>query len=224
MESSGFFEYSWSIRDRILDDFKTTLYMLFFSAIFAGLFGLIIGTIMVVTDEDRILENKVLYSILDKLTNLFRSIPFVILLALIAPLTRAIVKTRIGPTAAIVPLVVSCVPFFARQVEQALADVDPGKIEAAEAMGDSPFAIITSVYLREGLPSLIRASSITLISLLGLTAMAGLVGGGGIGDLAIAMGYQRYKDDVVIVSVVLILIIVFIIQALANSLIKKTSH
>ena len=220
----GFFEYSWSIRDRILDDFKTTLYMLFFSAIFAGLFGLIIGTIMVVTDEDRILENKVLYSILDKLTNLFRSIPFVILLALIAPLTRAIVKTRIGPTAAIVPLVVSCVPFFARQVEQALASVDPGKIEAAEAMGDSPFEIITSVYLREGLPSLIRASSITLISLLGLTAMAGLVGGGGIGDLAIAMGYQRYKDDVVIVSVVLILIIVFIIQALANSLIKKTSH
>lgn len=220
----GFFEYSWSIRDRILDDFKTTLYMLFFSAIFAGLFGLIIGTIMVVTDEDRILENKVLYSILDKLTNLFRSIPFVILLALIAPLTRAIVKTRIGPTAAIVPLVVSCVPFFARQVEQALASVDPGKIEAAEAMGDSPFEIITSVYLREGLPSLIRASSITLISLLGLTAMAGLVGGGGIGDLAIAMGYQRYKDDVVIVSVVLILIIVFIIQAVANSLIKKTSH
>lgn len=220
----GFFDYSWSIRDRILDDFKTTLYMLFFSAIFAGLFGLIIGTIMVVTDEDRILENKVLYSILDKLTNLFRSIPFVILLALIAPLTRAIVKTRIGPTAAIVPLVVSCVPFFARQVEQALASVDPGKIEAAEAMGDSPFQIITSVYLREGLPSLIRASSITLISLLGLTAMAGLVGGGGIGDLAIAMGYQRYKDDVVIVSVVLILIIVFIIQALANSLIKKTSH
>ena len=220
----GFFDYSWSIRDRILDDFKTTLYMLFFSAIFAGLFGLIIGTIMVVTDEDRILENKVLYSILDKLTNLFRSIPFVILLALIAPLTRAIVKTRIGPTAAIVPLVVSCVPFFARQVEQALASVDPGKIEAAEAMGDSPFQIITSVYLRESLPSLIRASSITLISLLGLTAMAGLVGGGGIGDLAIAMGYQRYKDDVVIVSVVLILIIVFIIQALANSLIKKTSH
>lgn len=220
----GFFDYSWSIRDRILDDFKTTLYMLFFSAIFAGLFGLIIGTIMVVTDEDRILENKVLYSILDKLTNLFRSIPFVILVALIAPITKEIVKTRIGPNAAIVPLVFSCVPFFARQVEQALASVDPGKIEAAEAMGDSPLAIITSVYLREGLPSLIRASSITLISLLGLTAMAGLVGGGGIGDLAIAMGYQRYKDDVVIVSVVLILIIVFIIQALANSLIKKTSH
>jgi len=220
----GFFDYSWSIRDRIIEDFKTTLYMLFISAIFAGIFGLIIGIIMVVTDHKRILENKVIYSILDKLTNIFRSIPFVILVALIAPITKEIVKTRIGPNAAIVPLVFSCVPFFARQVEQALASVEPGKIEAAEAMGASPFEIITRVYLREGLPSLLRAGSITLISLLGLTAMAGLVGGGGIGDLAIAVGYQRYKDDVVIVSVVLILIVVFLIQAIANHLIRKTSH
>ncbi len=220
----GFFDYSWSIRDRIFDDFKTTLYMLFFSAIFAGLFGLILGIIMVVTDRGRILENKVVYSILDKLTNIFRSIPFIILLALVAPLTRVIVDTRIGPKAAIVPLVVSCVPFFARQVEQALAEVDPGVIEAAEAMGKSPFEIITSVYLREGLPNLIRAGSITLISLLGLTAMAGLIGGGGIGDLAISVGYNRYKDDVVLVSVVLILVVVFIIQAIANYLIRKTKH
>ncbi|WP_297281803.1 methionine ABC transporter permease [uncultured Anaerococcus sp.] len=220
----GFFDYSYSIRDRILEDFKTTLYMLFFSAIFAGIFGLIIGVIMVVTDRDRILENKVIYSILDKLTNIFRSIPFVILVALIAPITKEIVNARIGPKAAIVPLVFSCVPFFARQVEQALAGVEPGKIEAAEAMGDSPLQIINSVYLREGLPNIIRASSITLISLLSLTAMAGLIGGGGIGDLAIAVGYQRYKDDVVVVSVVLILIVVFIIQAVANLLIRKTSH
>lgn len=220
----GFFEYSWSIRDRIFQDFKTTLYMLFVAAIFAGIFGLILGVIMVVTDRGRILENKVVYSILDKVTNIFRSIPFIILLALVAPITKQIVNTRIGPTAAIVPLVFSCVPFFARQVEQALASVDPGKIEAAEAMGNSPFEIITSVYLREGLPSLIRASSITLISLLSLTAMAGIVGGGGIGDLAIAVGYQRYKDDVVIVSVVLILVVVFIIQGVANFLIRKTSH
>ncbi|WP_099320250.1 methionine ABC transporter permease [Anaerococcus sp. Marseille-P3625] len=220
----GFFDYSLSIKDRIIEDFGTTLYMLFFAAIFSGLLGLCLGVIMVVTDKDRILENKFIYSFLDKFTNLFRSIPFVILLALIAPVTRAIVNTRIGPKAAIVPLVFSCVPFFARQVEQALADVDPGKIEAAQAMGASPFEIITRVYIREGLPSLIRASSITLISLLGLTAMAGLVGAGGIGDLAISMGYQRYKDDVVIVSVVLILIVVFIIQAVANHLIRKTSH
>lgn len=220
----GFFDYSWSIRDRILDDFLTTIYMLFVSAIFAGIIGLILGVIMVVTDKNRILENKILYNILDKLTNLFRAIPFIILLALIAPFTRSLVGTRIGPTAAIVPLVVSCIPFFARQVEQALAEVDPGKIEAAEAMGLSPREIIFSVYMRESLPSLIRASSITLISLLGLTAMAGTVGAGGIGDLAIAMGYKRYKDDVVIVSVVLILILVYLIQAICNHLIKKTSH
>ena len=220
----GFFEYSLSIKDRIVDDFKTTLYMLFLSAIFAAIFGLILGIILVVTDRNRILENKIVYSILDKITNIFRSIPFIILLALVAPLTKEIVDTRIGPKAAIVPLVVSTVPFFARQVEQALAEVDPGVIEAAEAMGKSPFEIIISVYLREGLPNLIRAGAITLISLLGLTAMAGLIGGGGIGDLAISVGYNRYKDDVVIVSVVLILIVVFIIQAIANYLIRKTKH
>lgn len=220
----GFFDYSLSIKDRIIDDFITTLYMLGVSAIIAGIFGLLLGVIMVVTDKDRILENKIVYSILDKLTNLFRAIPFVILLALIAPFTRLLVNTRIGPTAAIVPLSISTIPFFARQVEQALAEVEPGKIEAAEAMGLSPIEIIISVYLREGLPSIIRASSITLISLLGLTAMAGIVGAGGIGDLAISLGYKRYKDDVVIVSVILIMVIVYIIQAIANYLIRKTSH
>ena len=204
----GFFDYSLSIKDRIISDFGITLYMLVVSAIFAGILGLILGVIMVVTDKGRILENKTIYSILDKLTNLFRAIPFVIMIALVVPITKAIVNTRIGPTAAIVPLVFSTAPFFARQVEQALAEVEPGKIEAADAMGLSPFEIIIRVYLREGLPSLIRASSITLISLLGLTAMAGIVGAGGIGDLAIALGYQRYKDDVVVVAVVLILVIV----------------
>ena len=220
----GFFDYSLSIKDRIISDFGITLYMLVVSAIFAGILGLILGVIMVVRDKGRILENKAIYSILDKLTNLFRAIPFVIMIALVVPITKAIVNTRIGPTAAIVPLVFSTAPFFARQVEQALAEVEPGKIEAADAMGLSPFEIIIRVYLREGLPSLIRASSITLISLLGLTAMAGIVGAGGIGDLAIALGYQRYKDDVVVVAVVLILVIVYIIQAIANYLIRKTSH
>ena len=220
----GYFDYALSIKDRIFEDIGLTFYMLILSAIFSGIFGLIIGVILVVTNEGGILENKKVYSILDKITNLFRAIPFIILLAVISPLTNLIVGTRIGPTAAIVPLVFSCVPFFAKQVEQALAEVDPGVIEAAEAMGNSPFEIITAVYLREGLPSLIRASSITLISLLGLTAMAGTIGAGGIGNLAIAVGYNRYKKDVVIISVIVILIIVYAIQGLANLLIKKTSH
>ena len=220
----GYFDYALSIKDRIFEDIGLTFYMLFLSAIFSGIFGLIIGVILVVTNDGGILENKKVYSLLDKITNLFRAVPFIILLAVISPITNLIVGTRIGPTAAIVPLVFSCVPFFAKQVEQALAEVDPGVIEAAEAMGNSPFEIITAVYLREGLPSLIRASSITLISLLGLTAMAGTIGAGGIGNLAIAVGYNRYKNDVVIISVIVILIIVYAIQGLANLLIKKTSH
>ena len=220
----GYFDYALLIKDRIFEDIGLTFYMLILSAIFSGIFGLIIGVILVVTNEGGILENKKVYSILDKITNLFRAVPFIILLAVISPLTNLIVGTRIGPTAAIVPLVFSCVPFFAKQVEQALAEVDPGVIEAAEAMGNSPFEIITAVYLREGLPSLIRASSITLISLLGLTAMAGTIGARGIGNLAIAVGYNRYKNDVVIISVIVILIIVYAIQGLANLLIKKTSH
>ncbi|MDU5086156.1 MAG: methionine ABC transporter permease [Anaerococcus vaginalis] len=220
----GYFDYAFSIKDRIFEDIGLTFYMLFLSAIFSGIFGLIIGVILVVTNDGGILENKKIYSILDKITNLFRAVPFIILLAVISPITNLIVGTRIGPTAAIVPLVFSCVPFFAKQVEQALAEVDRGVIEAAEAMGNSPFEIITAVYLREGLPSLVRASSITLISLLGLTAMAGTIGAGGIGNLAIAVGYNRYKNDVVIISVIVILIIVYAIQGIANLIIKKTSH
>ncbi len=220
----GYFDYALSIKDRIFEDIGLTFYMLFLSAIFSGIFGLIIGVILVVTNDGGILENKKVYSLLDKITNLFRAVPFIILLAVISPITNLIVGTRIGPTAAIVPLVFSCVPFFAKQVEQALAEVDPGVIEAAEAMGNSPFEIITAVYLREGLSSLVRASSITLISLLGLTAMAGTIGAGGIGNLAIAVGYNRYKNDVVIISVIVILIIVYAIQGIANLIIKKTSH
>ena len=220
----GYFDYALSIKDRIFEDIGLTFYMLFLSAIFSGIFGLIIGVILVVTNDGGILENKKVYSLLDKITNLFRAVPFIILLAVISPITNLIVGTRIGPTAAIVPLVFSCVPFFAKQVEQALVEVDRGVIEAAEAMGNSPFEIITAVYLREGLPSLVRASSITLISLLGLTAMAGTIGAGGIGNLAIAVGYNRYKNDVVIISVIVILIIVYAIQGIANLIIKKTSH
>lgn len=219
-----YFDYALSIKDRIFEDIGLTFYMLFLSAIFSGIFGLIIGLILVVTNDGGILENKKVYSLLDKITNLFRAVPFIILLAVISPITNLIVRTRIGPTAAIVPLVFSCVPFFAKQVEQALAEVDRGVIEAAEAMGNSPFEIITAVYLREGLPSLVRASAITLISLLGLTAMAGTIGAGGIGNLAIAVGYNRYKNDVVIISVIVILIIVYAIQGIANLIIKKTSH
>ncbi|NLB98923.1 MAG: ABC transporter permease subunit, partial [Lactobacillales bacterium] len=139
-------------------------------------------------------------------------------------LTRFIVGTSIGSTAAIVPLVISTTPFFARQIQNALLEVDPGVVEAAQAMGTSNLDIIFRVYLKEGLASIIRVSAVTIINVIGLTAMAGAVGGGGLGNLAISRGYNRFQDDVILVATGLILIIVFISQAIGNYLVKKVSH
>lgn len=150
--------------------------------------------------------------------------PFIILLALIAPFTRLVVGTTIGTTAAIVPIIVGIIPFYSRQVENALLEVDPGIVEAAQAMGSSPLEIIFGVYLKEGLPSLVRVSAVSIINLIGLTTMAGVVGGGGLGDLAIARGYNRFQMDVTIVSTLLIMVIVFITQWIGRILIKRTSH
>ena len=201
-----------------------TLYMTFVSAVFAGILGLILGVALLITDEQGILPQKHFYYILDKLVNLFRSIPFVILLAVIGPFTKLVVGQTIGPTGALVPLIVGTAPFFARQVQLALVEVDSGIIEAAQAMGLSPWQIIYHVYLREGLPELIRSATLTLISLIGLTAMAGAVGGGGLGNMAIAVGYQRFENDVTIVSMILILILVFIVQGIGDFAVRKLQH
>ena len=201
-----------------------TLYMTFVSAVFAGILGLILGVALLITDEQGILPQKHFYYILDKLVNLFRSIPFVILLAVIGPFTKLVVGQTIGPTGALVPLIVGTAPFFARQVQLALVEVDPGIIEAAQAMGLSPWQIIYHVYLKEGLPELIRSANLTLISLIGLTAMAGAVGGGGLGNMAIAVGYQRFENDVTIVSMILILILVFIVQGIGDFAVRKLQH
>ena len=194
------------------------------TALFAGIFGILLGVILVVTDRKGILANPRLYDSFDRAINTFRSVPFIIMLALIGPITRLVVGTTIGPTAAIVPLVVGTVPFYSRQVQNALLEVDQGIIEAAEAMGSTPWEIIFRVYLKEGLPSIIRASSVTIINLIGLTAMAGAIGGGGLGNLAIARGYNRFQDDVTLVATLAILIIVFISQFIGNYFVKKTSH
>ena len=201
-----------------------TLYMTFVSAVFAGILGLILGVALLITDEQGILPQKHFYYILDKLVNLFRSIPFVILLAVIGPFTKLVVGQTIGPTGALVPLIVGTAPFFARQVQLALVEVDPGIIEAGQAMGLSPWQIIYHVYLKEGLPELIRSATLTLISLIGLTAMAGAVGGGGLGNMAIAVGYQRFENDVTIVSMILILILVFIVQGIGDFAVRKLQH
>lgn len=201
-----------------------TLYMTFVSAIFAGIFGIILGILLVVTTDDGITPHKNFYNVLDKLVNLFRSIPFVILLAVIGPFTKLVVGQTIGPKGALVPLIIGTAPFFARQVQLALVEVDHGVIEAAEAMGLSPMKIIFRVYLKEGLPELIRSGTFTTISLIGLTAMAGAVGGGGLGNMAIAVGYQRFENDVTIVSMIFILILVFIIQGIGDLMVRKLEH
>lgn len=203
---------------------QETLYMVFVTAVLAGILGLIFGVILVVTADNGILANRPLYQVTDKIVNLLRAIPFIIMLAFIFPVTRFIVGTTIGSTAAIVPLVFGTFPFYARQVQNALVQVDPGVIEAAESVGTSPWAIIFRVYLREGLPELIRASVLTLISLIGLTAMAGAVGGGGLGNLAISVGYNRFQNDVTFVALIIILVMVFLCQFIGDWLVKKVSH
>jgi len=212
------------IWDEVLLSTWETLYMTLITSLIAGILGVILGVILLVTQEGGLLESKAFYSIMDKLVNVFRSLPFIILMALIVPFTRFIVGTSIGTTASIVPLVIATVPFYARQIQNALVEVDPGVIEAAEAMGASPWDIIFHVYLKEGLAGIIRVSSVTIINLIGLTAMAGAIGGGGLGNLAITRGYNRFQNDVTLVATIIILIIVFISQAIGNALVKKVSH
>lgn len=212
------------IRSEIWDSIWETLYMVGWTALIAGILGIILGVTLVVTEKGGILENEKLYSFLEKLVNGFRSVPFIIMLALIAPFTRFIIGTSIGTTAAIVPLVVGTVPFYSRQVQNALLEVDAGVIEAAEAMGSSPLEIIFRVYLKEGLPSLVRVSSVTIINLIGITTMAGAIGAGGLGDLAISRGYNRNQMDVTLVATAAILVIVLISQLIGDYLVKKTSH
>lgn len=201
-----------------------TLYMVFWTALIAGILGVLVGVILVSTSPSGILKNNAIYSVLEKVINLCRSIPFIIMLALIQPLTRLLTGTTIGTTAALVPLVIGVIPFFARQIENALLEVDPGVVEAAEAMGTSPLGIIFRVYLVEGLPSIIRVSAVTIINLIGLTAMAGAIGAGGLGNLAITRGYNRFQTDVTLVATLIILLMVFVSQGISNQLIKRTSH
>lgn len=210
--------------DEFIDSLVDTGLMMAISEVFVLIFGLIIGVIMTVTKPGGILVNKKVYRPLDILINIFRSIPFIILLTALIPLTRAITGTMIGVKGAIVPLVIGAIPFFVRQVEQALADVDKGVIEAAQSMGLSPFQIIVRVYLRESIPQLIRAITITTISLFGLTTLGGAVGAGGIGGFVIRYGHNRRYYDITYVCVFLIIIFISLIQTVGNYLARKTSH
>ncbi|AET66415.1 ABC-type metal ion transport system, permease component [Desulfosporosinus orientis DSM 765] len=201
-----------------------TLYMVAASTILAYLIGLPLGIILVVTSPGHILPNPWVERTLGTVINILRSAPFIILLVALIPFTRAIVGTSVGTTAAIVPLVISAAPFVARVVESSLKEVPHGVIEAALSMGASPRQIIQKVLLPEAKASLILGVAITTISVIGYTAMAGAVGGGGLGDLAIQYGYNRFRTDIMIVTVVILVVIVQIIQSLGTTLARKLTH
>ncbi|KRO25117.1 hypothetical protein IV88_GL000450 [Pediococcus argentinicus] len=208
------------MKDQFITATWETIYMTFLSAIIAGVIGLALGVLLVVSQKHGILEDSIIYSFTDKTVNVLRSIPFIILLAVIAPLTNYIVGTTIGTTAALVPLIFGIFPFYARQVQNALLEIDPGVVEAAQSMGSSPIGIIFSVYLREGLPDIIRASTFTVISLVSLTTVAGAIGAGGLGDVAISIGYARFEGDVTVVAMLIILVLIFAIQIIGDRLAK----
>ena len=199
-----------------------TLYMVFFSTIFSLLIGFPIGILLVITKEGGILERPKLNKILEVLINTLRSFPFIILMILVFPLSRIIVGTTIGSTAAIVPLSISAAPFVARMIEGALNEVDKGLIEASSSMGASNLTIIFKVMIPETMPHIIHGLTVTVISLIGFSAMAGTIGAGGLGDLAIRFGYQRFKTDIMVYSVIVIIIVVQIIQSLGNYLVNRS--
>ena len=211
-----------------LPDFWTAILETFIMLGIVGVISLLIGTlfgvIMVVTKKEGILENAILYFLIGKVIDFFRAIPFIVLIFLIAPMTRAIVGTTIGLRGAMLPLAVGAIPFVARQIESALSEVDNGLIQASQAMGCSPLEIIFRVYLKESVPGIIRATTITLITLIGYIAMVGVVGGGGLGDFCIRYGYNSFQFDVIYVCVAVLLLITSLIQGIGNFAIRKTTH
>ena len=201
-----------------------TLAMTGLSALYILVIGMALGILLTVTRKGGLMENTVLYRVLDVIINLLRSVPFIILLFLLIPLTRIISGTSIGVAGSIFPLIVGTVPFFSRQAEAALAGVNPGLIEAAQSMGCSKAGIIFRVYLKESIPALSRGVTITLINLVGLTAMAGAVGAGGLGNFAYVQGVQRNNYDIIVAAVVVLVIIVQIIQIAGNIIAKRSQR
>jgi D-methionine transport system permease protein len=211
----------WENTLMILEGLGASLYMTLFATLFAYILGLPLGVLTIITGRDSILPAPRLHSVLGWVINIGRSIPFIILMVALIPFTRFVVGRATGPTAAIVPLVVAAAPFVARMVETSLEEVDPGVVEAARTMGATTWQIIYKVFLPESVPSLIRGASITTITLIGYSAIAGAIGAGGLGDIAIRFGYYRYQDDIMIYTIVVLVVLVQIIQSVFNFTAKK---
>lgn len=215
------------IREMILNGILETLYMTVVSTLFGYVFGLPMGVLLCISDKDGLKPHPVLYKILDFIANIVRSVPFLILLILLIPFTRFLLGKSYGSTATIVPLMVAAIPFIARMVESSLKEVDNGVVEAARAMGAGTMRIILRVLLVEARTSLITGATIAIGTILGYSAMAGAVGGGGLGDIAVRYGYYRYQTDIMIVTVILLIVIVQIFQSvgmlIANRLDRRKS-
>ncbi|WP_409271238.1 methionine ABC transporter permease [Neobacillus sp. SCS-31] len=207
--------------DQIIEALIETLQMVGFSLVFSALLGIPLGIALVVTRKGHLLENGPVFNVLNGTINVLRSIPFIILLVAIIPITRFIVGTSIGTAAAIVPLVFYAGPYIARLVENSLLEVDPGVIEAAQAMGATPWQIVFRFILPEALSSLILAFTIATIGLIGASAMAGAIGGGGLGDLAITYGYQRFDTKTMLITVGILIVMVQGLQSAGNLAAKK---
>lgn len=220
----SFFPNLYSYWYKFINNCIATFKMFIISGSISFVLGLIFGILLIVWKKDGIKPNKILYTILSLFINLFRSIPFVILLVFLIPFTRKIVGTAIGVKGAIIPLIFGTVPFFSRQVETALENVAPGKAEAARSMGSGTFGLIFRVYLHESVPELIRVTTITAISLVGLTTMAGAVGAGGLGDFAINYGQGLNHQDIIYACIVVLLLFICLVQFSGSFLARKTTN
>ncbi|MBB4082758.1 methionine ABC transporter permease [Brevundimonas lenta] len=201
-----------------------TLLMLGGSLALTVLFGVPLGVLLYLSGKGRLAANPVLNAVLSFVVNVLRSVPFIILLIVMLPVTVLLVGTSLGVAGAIPPLVVGAAPFYARLVETALREVDKGVVEATQAMGGSTFQIVTRALLPEAMPGIIAGATVTAIALVSYTAMAGVVGAGGLGDLAIRFGYQRFQTDVMVVTVVLLLLLVQLLQMIGDRLVTAVSH
>jgi len=207
----------------ILNATKQTVYMVFFSTLFSVVLGFIPAIILTLTAPDGLRPNKAVYEALSLIVNIFRSFPFIILLVLIIPFTRMIVGKSIGTTAAIVPLTVSAIPYIARVFETSLRETDPGVIEAARSFGASDWQILFRVYIKESIPRMLNGVILLIISLVGYSAMAGTVGGGGVADIAIRYRYQGYHRDYLFICALILIILVQAIQMIGNYIYKRIS-
>lgn len=207
--------------DQFIQSISETIYMVGISLLVGALIGIPLGILLVVTRSGGVLQNKALYAILNPMINIVRSLPFIILLVAIIPFTRFIVQTSIGTNAAIIPLIIYIAPYIGRLVENSLLEVNPGILEAADSMGATPFQVIWHFLLPEAFASLILTLTTATIGLIGATAMAGTVGGGGVGDMAIVYGYQRFDTVVMVLTVVVLIVFVQGIQSLGNWLARR---